>query len=547
MAKAWSANDKSSALEKAAQEGIDVLVIGGGITGAGVMREAASRGLKVLLIDKGDFASGTSSASSKLVHGGLRYIAEKQFGVARESCKERDLLVKHNPNLIRLMPTLFPSYKDDKVPLWQLRVGLAVYSAMANFRRSSHFKTLSPKETSAYCTDIRTAGLKGAGIYKDGQVDDSRLVLEAIKNGRELGGEAANYTEASRFDHDSSGKITTIEVKDNISGVTYTLSPTIVINAAGPAVERVRGMDHAVNSPEILPAKGVHLVIDADRIKSDVCLNYEAEDGRHLFLIPWGDVSLIGTTDTISDEIDEPVVRMKDVEYILAATNKFFPTANLTKDDICSVFAGIRPLVAPKGGEMKPGDVSRDHKIWEDSSGLISVAGGKLTTFRAMGQAVIDRVVARLPKEQQKKLKPSKTKNMPLRADNFNAENLETALRDKFNLAAAPAKHLIRSYGANSIDIMSSASPDERQTIGKSHFTYAEIPWIIKNEAATSLLDILERRMRLVILTPDQGLADLKKIVAVAGKAAGWDKKRMAAEEKSYLTRIKKHYQIQPG
>ncbi len=547
MTKAWSSEDKSSALEKAVRDGVDVLVIGGGITGAGIMREAASRGLNVLLIERGDFASGTSSASSKLVHGGLRYIAGMQFGMSRESCKERDLLVKNNPNLIQLMTTVFPSYKDDKVPLWKLRLGLTVYSAMANFRGSSHFKTLNAKETAAYCADMKTEGLKGAGVYKDGQTDDARLVLEAVKNGRYHGGEALNYTEATAFEHDSKGKITAVTVKDNISGSTYTLKPTIVINAAGPGVERVRGLDKAIKSPEIKPAKGVHLVIPADRIKSDVCLNYEAEDGRHLFLIPWGDVSLIGTTDTFSDEIDDPVVRMKDVEYILAATNKFFTGANLTKDDICSVFAGVRPLVADGNEKVELDDVSREHKIWEDPSGLISVAGGKLTTFRAMGEEVINKAAAKLPKEKRKKLKPSKTKNMPLRKDDFKAAQLEKTLCEKFNLAAAPAKHLIRNYGADSLEIINSASPDERETIGKSHFVYAEIPWAIKHESAANLLDILERRMRLAILTTDQGLPNLDKIVAVAGKAAGWDKERMEQEKKSYQTRIKNHYQVQPG
>ncbi|TAL28902.1 MAG: glycerol-3-phosphate dehydrogenase/oxidase [Alphaproteobacteria bacterium] len=547
MAKDWSAKDRAAALAKAERDGIDVLVIGGGITGAGVLRDAAVRGMNVLLVERGDFASGTSSSSSKLVHGGLRYIAQKQFGVVRESCQERDLLLKNNPNLIRPLPMMLPAHEGSKAPLWQLRAAMWIYSALANFRASTRFKILKPKEALKHCPDLKADKLKGAALYHDGQADDARLVLETIKSARDKGGEAVNYTEAVSFEHDEKGKISAVTIRDMLDGKVYTLHPTVVINAAGPAVERIRNMDQPVASPEVVAAKGVHIVIPSGRIKSDVCVNYETDDGRYIFMIPWGDVTIIGTTDTFSKEIDDPVVHAKDVDYILSATNKAFPSAHLTTNDICSVFAGVRPLVAEKGEQnKKPDEISREHRIWEDASGLISVAGGKLTTFRTMGQEVMKKALSRFPKKFRKKLKPVNTKDMPLRQDNFKAPELEKSLCEKFNLAAKSARHLVKNYGADALEIMNAAQPDERQSIGNSYFTYAEIPWVMQHEAATNLTDILERRMRMAILAQDRGVPEIKKIAEVAGRAAGWDEARIKKEEEGYLARIKKRYTIQP-
>jgi glycerol-3-phosphate dehydrogenase len=546
MAKDWSSRNRGDALRKAEREGLDILVIGGGITGAGIFRDAAARGLNVLMVEKGDFASGTSSWSSKLIHGGLRYLAEGQLGVTRESCNERDLLIKNNPNMVRPLPSLFPAYKGSKEPRWKMRAALGIYSALANFRKSSRFKTLSSEEVLNYVPGLKPDKLQGAGLYYDGQADDARLVLESIKNGRELGGEALNYIEAKRFEHDNNGKISTVRIKDNIDNTIHILKPSVIINATGAAVERVRNMNATIKETEVKPAKGIHVVIPRDRIESDVFVTYKAEDGRHLFYIPWEDVSLLGTTDTFSDEIDTPTVQMKDVEYILSATNKAFPDARLDISDICSVYAGVRPLVTTSSDSVSSRHVSRDHNVWDDKSGMISVAGGKLTTFRAMGKEIVDLAIDHLPEKTKEKLKPADTRNMPLRNDNFNSEELKKTLREKFALAAKPATHLVRNYGIDALEIMEKATPELRETIGNSFFTYAEIPWVIEKEAVTSLPDILERRMRMAILSTDRGLTELGRIAKVAGDAAGWSERRISEEKDKYLSRIKQSYSIQP-
>jgi len=213
---AWSLTERGEALRRAERDGVDLLVVGGGITGAGVLRDAASRGLRALLVERNDFAAGTSSRSSKMVHGGLRYVGQGRLGITREACRERDLLVKHNPHLVRPLPLLFPAYRDSKVPLWQVRAVLSVYSALANFRSTSRFRMLSPREVAEFCPDLRSEGLRGAGFYWDAQVDDARLVLESLRSARAMGAEAVNHAEATAFERDGEGRIAAVRLRDTL-------------------------------------------------------------------------------------------------------------------------------------------------------------------------------------------------------------------------------------------------------------------------------------------------------------------------------------------
>jgi glycerol-3-phosphate dehydrogenase len=546
MDKTWSSQDRLETLKCAEADGVDLIVIGGGITGAGILRDAANRDLKVLMLEKGDFASGTSSWSSKLVHGGLRYIAQYHFGLTRESCLERDLLVKHNPNLVRPLSSLFPAYKGSKEPLWKVRLGLGLYSALSNFRKTSRFDTLNKRQTLENCPDLNADNLQGSGHYYDAQVDDARLVLETIKNARDMGAEAVNYAKVCNINHTDKGKIKSVTVSDSITGKEYKIRASVIINSTGPHVEKVRSLDHQIEHPEIRPAKGVHLVIPSDRIQSKSFVSFKSDDNRHLFYIPWGDVALLGTTDTFSKEIDNPTVSQKDVDYILAATNKAFPNAQLTEKDICSVYAGVRPLVQSDEEKTPSNAISREHKVWIDPSGLISVSGGKLTTFRQMGKEVNDIAIKQLPKKTRKNLKKSNTKHLSLRNDKIDTAILKSTLSNKFNLNAKVVEHLIQNYGDSSIKLMEEAKPEERGAISTSMFTYAEIPWVINHESATNLTDILERRMRMAIFSKDQGLTEINKIASIAAKAAGWDHKRKEQEIKSYKERIKLKYSIQP-
>ncbi|MCX5739255.1 MAG: glycerol-3-phosphate dehydrogenase/oxidase, partial [Proteobacteria bacterium] len=379
MSAAWTLAERRTALSRAERDGVDVLVVGGGIVGAGVLRDAATRGLRALLVERDDFASGTSSRSSKMVHGGLRYLAHGHLAITREACRERDLLLRMNPNLVKPLPFLFCAWENGNTPAWQVRAALSVYWGLANFRRSARFRMLSPEDVTKYSRDFRQDGLRAAGLYYDAQVDDARLVVEAIKSARRLGAEAANHAEVIEFLRGPDARLSGARVRDTLDGRTLQIRAGVVVNAAGPAIERVRGLDQPASQRELRPAKGVHIVIPRERIHAEGAVAVESPaDGRRMFVCPFDDVMMIGTTDTFSDEIDEPIVTIDEVHYLLSAANEAFPNAGLTTNDIRSVWAGVRPLIASGDAETPPSDVSRESEITESASGLISVAGGKL-------------------------------------------------------------------------------------------------------------------------------------------------------------------------
>jgi glycerol-3-phosphate dehydrogenase len=540
----WSLAERSADLCVAAREGVDLLVVGGGITGAAVARDAASRGLSVLVVERDDFASGTSSRSSKLIHGGLRYIAEGQLGVTRESCRERDLLVRQNPNLVRTLPFLFPAWKGGKVPLWQVRAALSVYAGLAGFRRSARFRMADADGVGEFCPDLKREGLRGAGVYHDAQVDDARLVLEVVKGARRLGAGAVNHAEVIAFERDSAGRLCAAHVRDRLSGQACVVRAGAVVNAAGPGVERVRGLDRSAQAASLRPAKGVHLVIPRRRIPSRGAVTFEALDGRHLFLVPWDDVAILGTTDTWSDQIDEPVVTIGEVHYLLAAANAAFPDVALTTNDLRAVFAGVRPLVAPAAGEGPSSRVSRESHVWEDPSGLVSAAGGKLTTHRATAQGIVDRALRHLPAERRRAAGPSRTAELPLRADEFDRAELKARLAERFGVDDQRAKYLVRTWGAAAETLFEEAPPALHAPIGATRFTLAEIPWSLRHECAAGLCDLLEHRLRFAIFAEGQGLTELDTIARVAGDALGWDAERRRAESVAYREAVRTRYQI---
>jgi glycerol-3-phosphate dehydrogenase len=542
---AWTLAERRSALSRAERDGVDVLVVGGGIVGAGVLRDAATRGLRALLVERNDFASGTSSRSSKMVHGGLRYLAQGHLAITREACRERDLLMRMNPNLVKPLPFLFCAWENGSTPAWQVRAALSVYWGLANFRRSARFRMLSPEDVTNYSRDFRQDGLRAAALYYDAQVDDARLVVEAIKSARRLGADAANHTELIEFLRGPDARLSGARVRDAVDGRTLQIRAGVVVNAAGPAIERVRGIDQPASQRELRPAKGVHIVIPRERIHAEGAVAVESPvDGRRMFVCPFEDVMMIGTTDTFSDEIDEPIVTIDEVHYLLNAANEAFPNAGLTTNDIRSVWAGVRPLVASGDAKTPPSDVSRESEITESTSGLISVAGGKLTTFRAMGEAAMDRVMKRLAAGARGAAGPSRTAALALRDDGFERADVENELRRRFTLSPRVADHLITAWGADAIALLDAAPEELRRPIGKSRYLYAEIPWSIRTECPASLCDVLERRVRLALFAEGQGLPQLARIAEVAAAAAGWDAERTRAEATAYAAAVRRRYQI---
>jgi len=537
----WTLRDRQTALDKLARDGTELVVIGGGITGAGVLRDAALRGLACALFERTDFASGTSSHTSKMIHGGLRYIAEGQLGVTRESCVERDLLARLNPNLVRPLPFLFCSF-DDGVPPWKMIAGLSIYSALAGFQGGS-FSLLRRSQIETLSRDVRKEGLRAAGLYHDQQVDDARIVLETIKDARRLGAEAIHHAEIIGFEH-TQGRVSAVRVRCGLTGREHSIRARAFVNATGPSVDRCRALDQPLTGQGLRPAKGVHVVIARDRVHADAAVSFQAQDGRHVFLCPWQDVHLIGTTDAFSDEIDAPYVRREDVRYLLDAANRAFSRARLTEQDLISVYAGVRPLVADPHADRPPSSVSREHRFTEDASGLISIAGGKLTTYRAMAEETVDRVLGILPRERVAQLRACGTRERPLRDDRFDRADLSTQLSRSFGFDPRMAERLIGTWGGDIVRLLESASSDERRQIGDSRYLFAEVRWSCEEECAAGLCDVLERRVRLAVFARGQGLPQLPDLARIAQDALGLSDARAREEAELYASMVQQRYTV---
>ncbi len=537
----WGASERSQALERLAREGVELAVIGGGITGAGVLRDAALRGLTSALFERGDFASGTSSHTSKMIHGGLRYIAEGQLGVTRESCVERDLMARLNPELVWPLPFLFCAF-DDGVAPWKMVAGLSIYSALAGFKGGA-FKILRKPEIEALSRDVRKSGLRAAGLYHDQQVDDARIVLETVKDARRAGAEAVNHAEVVGFEKED-GKVRALLVRDGTDGRTFAIRAARVVNASGPRTDHVRNLDQPLTHEELRPAKGVHVVIARERVHADAAVAFQAEDGRHVFLCPHGDVHLIGTTDEFTGELDEPRVSQRDVDYLLAAANHAFPGAKLAPADLVSVYAGVRPLVADGGAERPPSSVSREHRISEDPSGLLSVAGGKLTTYRHMAEQIVDRVVKGLTPERRAALRPCSTHTRPLRGEEPERAAFRRELAARFELPPAVADRLVHTWGRDALALLEGAAVGTRTPIRGSRFLLCEVAWSIEHECALDLCDVLERRVRVAVFARGQGLPQLDELARVAQVAGGYSDARADEEKQRYRARVASRYQV---
>lgn len=523
---------------------MDLVVIGGGITGAAILRDAAMRGLKALLVEKGDFAGGTSSATSKMIHGGIRYLAQGQFHTTWQSCRERDRLAELNPNLVRPLPFVFPSFPGaDEISLLGIRSALTVYGWLGDRNPATRHRMLSASEVSAHSRDLRTQGLRGGGLCWDLQVDDARFVLETLKSARRHGGHAVNHARVHGF-RMQQGRIDAVQVRDELSGDLFVIPTQTTVNAAGPAVDAVCGLSPDIRPLGLRPAKGVHLVVPRSRIHTDAAIGIRGPGGRALFLCPFDDVLIAGTTDTYTDEMEDPCVTSQDAGYLLEALNRAFPAAALTQQDLVGVYAGTRPLVKSSQDGAHPSALSRDYKTQLDRTGLLSVAGGKLTTHRPMAQGVVDRIVRSVDAATQARCGPCQTHTVPLRADNFERSALQAMLAERFGVAAWRTAGLVERWGQDAVQMLEEAPAALHQPVGNSRYLYAELAWSMMNEAPAGLADLLERRIRVAVLCAQGGLAELDRMVNVAGDAAGWDAARRTMEADQYTGRVQRRYRV---
>ncbi|MBI2899576.1 MAG: glycerol-3-phosphate dehydrogenase/oxidase [Planctomycetes bacterium] len=477
--------DRLENLRRISTESFDLLVIGGGITGAGIALDAASRGLRTALVDRRDFASGTSSRSSKLIHGGLRYLKQLQFKVTFESSREKNRLRRLAPHLIRDLPFVFP-VKAGLAGRAAVTTGLWLYDLAAGLPGGMIHRKIDVAEAARLVPGLAEEKLSAAYVYYDACADDCRLVIHVVKKAAEFGACVANYAEVVGFDDDRTARI-------RADGRELTARAKVIVNATGVWCDDVLRR-RTKDAPRLVrPSKGVHLVVSRERLPLEAAAILQSpEDGRVVFLIPAGERVIVGTTDTdYSGDIDHPRAETKDVEYLLGLVNRHLPAAKMTRADVVSTFAGLRPLMNEDA--ENPSKVSRDHVIVDD--GILTITGGKLTTYRLMAKQVTDRVCRKLGVKRK-----CGTHRIPL----FAAERSDDAL--------------VRNYGSEAAKIA-----DRTPLIDGLSYVEGEPEYAVTHEMAATLADVLARRMRVVLFDREQGRGIAEKVARRLAPLTGWN------------------------
>jgi len=517
---------------------VDVLIIGGGITGAGIARDAALRGFRTALVDKADFGAGTSSHSSRLIHGGIRYLEQRAFHLVFEASRERRVLLTIAPHLVRPLAFLFPVYRGGRLPAWKLRAGMWLYDVLSVFRNVRWHRWLRAKKVRRVEPGLRDRGLIGAALYYDAQTDDARLVIATVRSAVRAGALAANYVE-TRALLKPDGRVRGATVRDVMTGETASIRANVVVNATGPWSDHLRQLDEPHAAPILRLTKGAHVTVPRRRLGNEHAVTLLSQiDGRVMFALPWGDLSYVGTTDTDADASPDALrVTAADVTYLLRSANAAFPDAHLTSNDIVSAWVGLRPLL--REDHAHPSQVSREHRLLESPHGLISIAGGKLTTYRVMARDVVDRVAARLHELDGRPLPPrAQTHRQPLPGgEAAELEVLVEAARAR-GASETTARHLVAYYGSEAAAVLNLVDRDrplgEPIVAGRPEI-WAEVTYGVEREMAVRLQDILIRRLHLFYEAPDQAQSVVPRVAARMKQLLGWDQTREAEELRDYF------------
>ena len=482
-------------------EEYDVVIIGGGITGAGIALDASQRGMKVALVEMQDFAQGTSSRSTKLVHGGLRYLKQAQIKVVAETSKERAIVYENGPHVNTPEWMLLQMHKGGTFGIFTTNLGLTAYDRLEGVKKYERKKMLSKKQTLNKEPLVKKDGLKGGGYYVEYRTDDARLTIEVMKRAEENGAEILNHTKSTDFIYDSKSKVRGIEVQDLLTGEMYEINAKKVINAAGPWVDEVRKKDYTRNNKQLRLTKGVHVVIDQSKFPLRQAVYFDTEkDGRMIFAIPREGKAYVGTTDTFyNNDKTKPLTTQEDRDYLIDAINYMFPDVNVKDEDIESTWAGVRPLILEDGKD--PSEISRKDEIWEGKSGLLTIAGGKLTGYRHMALEIVDLLAKRLKQEYKLTFAECKTKHTPISGgDVGGSANFESFVERKveegkaIGLQADVAKRLASKYGSNVDKLYNIAQIAQDKDLKLPLELYVELVYSVQNEMVFKPTDFLIRR-----------------------------------------------------
>jgi len=538
---------------------LDLLVIGGGITGSGIALDAQTRNIKTGLIEMRDFASGTSSRSTKLVHGGLRYLKQAAVKEVHEVGSERAIVYNNAPQVTTPLKMMLPFYDDGTFGPFTTAIGLDVYDRLAEVKHSERKYMLNPHDTLEREPYIKGENLKGSGVYVEYRTDDARLTLEVIKKANEMGALIANYTKATGLLYDANDKICGVMFQDLITGNIGEIHAKKVINACGPWVDEIRQMDNSDKGKHLHLTKGVHLVIDHEKfpISNSVYFDTPFHDGRMMFAIPREDKTYIGTTDTTwNEDPKEPNITATDVTYILAAANQMFDLPEyLTPEDVESGWSGVRPLIQEEG--KSPSEISRKDEIFQSDSDLLSIAGGKLTGYRKMAEKIVNRVAQQLTFETDYEFQSTETKNLTLSGGDVGGDNGWMNFFDEmahegivnYDLDREDAEKLVQRYGSN-VEAVFQLLPDTKTKARLPRIDWAMLNYGLQSEMVEHPVDYLLRRSSQMLFDIKHMKTVKSAVIDYMAKYYDWDEttqQEMTDEvnEKLALTdlsNIKKQY-----
>jgi glycerol-3-phosphate dehydrogenase len=514
------------------EQAFDLLVIGGGATGCGIAVDAATRGLKTALIERNDFAEGTSSRSTKLVHGGVRYLEaaikrldRAQYKMVREGLRERGAFLRNAPHLSNRLPLVTPIYSWFQLPY--VFAGLKLYDLLSGRMNIGHSRLIGRRETLRQFPTLKADGLKGGVVYFDGQFVDVRMAMSLVLTAREAGAVLANHVTAVALSHDAHGRIAGVTARDRLTGQRFDIRARAVINATGPYADAVCRMDDPNASPILRVSSGVHIVLDARFVPPETgFLIPKTDDGRVLFILPWQGHALVGTTEERAVITDHPQPSAADIAYLLGYVRRYFRT-EVSEKDVLSAWCGIRPLVFdPKAKDTA--QLARDHVIIESASGLITISGGKWTTYRLMGEQAVDRAIAAAGLTP---VHPCQTHDMPLVGGRDFDPDGHLRLVSQAHLAPDIAVHLNRTYGDQADKLVDLIDQGWSARLHADHpYVEAEVIHAVREEQAVHAADVLVRRLTLALVDKAAATAAAPRVIGLMAEELGWDEPRRCQE-----------------
>jgi glycerol-3-phosphate dehydrogenase len=532
---------KLASLQALGVEPLDILVIGGGITGAGVARDAAHRGFRTALIERSDFASGTSSRSSRLIHGGVRYLEHGWFHLVLEASRERRVLLRIAPHLVHPLSFTWPVYSGDRLPRWKLGVGLALYDLLAMYRNVGRHRRWNAREVLAHEPALQSAGLRGGAQYWDAITDDARLTLVNALDAERAGAVIVNHARVRALTLTGS-RVDGVVASDEITGEEIRVRARVVVNATGPWSDAIRHWENPAAAAAVHGSKGTHILLPRDRVRNAAAVTLlHPADQRVMFVIPAGVNALIGTTDTrTSSTPDDVRASEQDVLYLLAGANHVFPDAQLTPDDVISAWAGIRPLIATSR-QASPVAQSREHAIDVGPGGVIGVSGGKLTTYRVMSEQIVD-VAARELSAGSRKCTTDSTP-LPGGEAEVDVAAVQSTCGD-----AEVGEHLVRFYGTAWRDVwtLGESDPTLITRVAPGHPTIgAQLVHAVQHEHARTLGDLLIRRTHLAFEMRDHARSLAERVSDLVAPWLGWDVEQRAHAVRAYETEVRQMFEVE--